>query len=63
MMMKRNYIAFTKTPDNVFIVVASWMRNHSTIFLLGLWEQTYYNIGRYGIMLLRAKKFAGEEMR
>ena len=32
-------IAKYKNPDNAFIVVANWMRNHSTISFLGLWEQ------------------------
>ena len=31
-------IAKYKNPDNAFIVVANWMRNHSTISFLGLWE-------------------------
>ena len=30
-----------KNPDNAFIVVANWMRNHSTISFLGLWEQIH----------------------
>lgn len=29
-------IAKYKNPDNAFIVVANWMRNHSTISFLGL---------------------------
>ena len=33
-------IAKYKNPDNAFIVVANWMRNHSTISFLGLWEQS-----------------------
>lgn len=38
------YILFTditkyKNLDNIFIVVANWMRNHSTISFLELWEQ------------------------
>ena len=32
-------IAKYKNPDNAFIVVANWMRNHSTISFLGLWER------------------------
>ena len=35
--VKRKY----KSPDNVFIVVENWMRNHSTISFLGLWEQIH----------------------
>ena len=40
------YISLTdidkyKNPDNAFIVVANWMRNHSTISFLGLWEQIH----------------------
>ena len=35
--VKRKY----KNPDNVFIVVENWMRNHSTISFLGLWEQIH----------------------
>ena len=31
-------IAKYKNPDNAFIVVVNWMRNHSTISFLGLWE-------------------------
>ena len=34
-------IAKYKNPDNAFIVVANWMRNHSTISFLGLWEQIH----------------------
>jgi hypothetical protein len=34
-------IAKNKNPDNAFIVVANWMRNHSTISFLGLWEQIH----------------------
>ena len=34
-------IAKYKNPDNTFIVVANWMRNHSTISFLGLWEQIH----------------------
>ena len=34
-------IAKYKNPDNVFIVVANWIRNHSTISFLGLWEQIH----------------------
>ena len=34
-------IAKYKNPDNSFIVVANWMRNHSTISFLGLWEQIH----------------------
>ncbi len=30
-----------KNQDNAFIVVANWMRNHSTISFLGLWEQIH----------------------
>lgn len=38
------YILFTditkyKNLDNIFIVAANWMRNHSTISFLDLWEQ------------------------
>ena len=37
-------IAKYKNPDNAFIIVANWMRNHSTISFLGLWEQIHnYN--------------------
>ena len=32
-------IAKYKNPDNAFIVVANWMRNHSTISFLGLWDK------------------------
>ena len=32
-------IAKYKNPDNAFIVVANWMRNHSTISFLGLWNK------------------------
>ena len=34
-------IAKYKNPDNAFIVVENWMRNHSTISFLGLWEQIH----------------------
>lgn len=34
-------VAKYKNPDNAFIVVANWMRNHSTISFLGLWEQIH----------------------
>ena len=34
-------IAKYKNSDNAFIVVANWMRNHSTISFLGLWEQIH----------------------
>ena len=34
-------IAKYKNPDNAFIVIANWMRNHSTISFLGLWEQIH----------------------
>lgn len=34
-------IAKYKNQDNAFIVVANWMRNHSTISFLGLWEQIH----------------------
>lgn len=34
-------IAKYKNPDNAFIIVANWMRNHSTISFLGLWEQIH----------------------
>lgn len=34
-------IAKYKNPENAFIVVANWMRNHSTISFLGLWEQIH----------------------
>ena len=34
-------IAKYKNPDNAFIVVANWMRNHSTISFLGLWKQIH----------------------
>ena len=34
-------IAKYKNPDNAFIVVANWIRNHSTISFLGLWEQIH----------------------
>lgn len=34
-------IAKYKNPDNSFIVIANWMRNHSTISFLGLWEQIH----------------------
>ena len=34
-------IAKYKNPDNAFIVVANWMRTHSTISFLGLWEQIH----------------------
>ena len=34
-------IAKYKNPYNAFIVVANWMRNHSTISFLGLWEQIH----------------------
>ena len=34
-------IAKYKNPDNTFIVVANWMRNHSTISFLGLREQIH----------------------
>ena len=34
-------IAKYKNPDNAFIVVANWMRNHSTISFFGLWEQIH----------------------
>lgn len=34
-------IAKYKNPDNAFIVLANWMRNHSTISFLGLWEQIH----------------------
>lgn len=34
-------IAKYKNPDNSYIVIANWMRNHSTISFLGLWEQIY----------------------
>ena len=34
-------IAKYKNPDNAFIVVANWMRNHSTISFLGLREQIH----------------------
>ena len=34
-------IAKYKNPDNAFIVVANWMRNHSTILFMGLWEQIH----------------------
>ena len=34
-------IAKYKNLDNAFIVVAKWMRNHSTISFLGLWEQIH----------------------
>ena len=34
-------IAKYKNPDNAFIVVANWMRNHSTISFLVLWEQIH----------------------
>ena len=34
-------IAKYKNPDNAFIVVANWMRNHSTISFLGMWEQIH----------------------
>ena len=38
------YILFTditkyKNLDNIFIVAANWMRNHSAISFLDLWEQ------------------------
>ncbi len=32
---------FFRNPDNAFIVIANWMRNHSTILFLGLWEQIH----------------------
>ena len=34
-------IAKYKNSDNAFIVVGNWMRNHSTISFLGLWEQIH----------------------
>ena len=34
-------IAKYKNPNNAFIVIANWMRNHSTISFLGLWEQIH----------------------
>ena len=34
-------IAQYKNLDNAFIVVANWMRNHSTISFLGLWKQIH----------------------
>lgn len=34
-------IAKYKNAENAFIVVANWMRNHSTISFLGLWEQIH----------------------
>ena len=34
-------IAKYKNPDNAFIVVANWMRNHSTISLLRIVEQIH----------------------
>lgn len=34
-------IAKYKNPENAFIVVANWMRNHSTISFLGLWEKIH----------------------
>lgn len=34
-------IAKYKNSDNAFIVVANWMRNHSTISFLGLWKQIH----------------------
>lgn len=34
-------IAKYKNPDNAFIVVVNWLRNHSTISFLGLREQIY----------------------
>ena len=34
-------IAKYKNSDNAFIVVANWMRNHSAISFLGLWEQIH----------------------
>lgn len=34
-------IAKYKNSSNAFIVVANWMRNHSTISFLGLWEQIH----------------------
>lgn len=37
-------IAKYKSPDNTFIVVANWMRNHSTISFLGLWEKSIIRI-------------------
>ncbi len=34
-------IAKYRNPNNSFIVIANWMRNHSTISFLGLWEQIH----------------------
>ncbi len=34
-------IAKYKNPEKAFIVVANWMRNHSTISFLELWEQIH----------------------
>lgn len=34
-------IAKYKNSDNVFNVVVNWMRNHSAISFLGLWEQIH----------------------
>lgn len=34
-------IAKYKNAENAFIVVANWMRTHSTISFLGLWEQLH----------------------
>jgi hypothetical protein len=52
-------IAKYKNPDNAFIVIANWMRNHSTISFLGLWEQyrtynhrTYNTISPFNQSLL-----------
>ena len=34
-------IAKYKNRENAYIVVANWMRNHSTISFLGLWEELH----------------------
>ena len=62
-------IAKYKNPDNAFIVVANWMRNHSTISFLGLWEKIHNSnltlsnsIGlkrSRDIMLLHGRRYSG----
>lgn len=42
----QDYISLTdiakhKNSNNAFIVISNWMRNHSTISFLGLWEQIH----------------------
>lgn len=52
-------IAKYKNPDNAFIVVANWMRNHSTISFLGLWEQIH-NVNYKPIEFDRFKAESGD---